>query len=44
LQIVDVAKVANIEATTPKLVKLLNSALHVFNESSESVTKKKGKK
>jgi hypothetical protein len=36
-QIVDVAKVANIEATTLNLVKLLNSALHVFNESSEHV-------
>ena len=42
-QIVDVAKVANIEATTLNLVKLLNSALHVFNESSEHVTKKKKK-
>ena len=36
-QIVDIAKVANVEATTPNLVKLLNSALHVFNESSEHV-------
>lgn len=36
--IVDVAKVPNIEATAPNLVKLLNSALHVFNESSESVS------
>ena len=36
-QIVDVAKVANTEATTLNLVKLLNSALHVFNESSEHV-------
>lgn len=42
-QIVDVAKVANIEATTLNLVKLLNSALHAFNESSEHVTKKKKK-
>lgn len=42
-QIVDVAKVANIEATTLNLVKLLNSALHVFNESSEHATKKKEK-
>jgi hypothetical protein len=43
LTFVDVAKVANIEATTLNLVKLLNSALHVFNESSEHVTKKKKK-
>ena len=42
-QIVDVAKVANIEATTLNLVKLLNSALHVFNKSSEHATKKKKK-
>lgn len=42
-QISDVAKVANIEATTPNLVKLLNSALHVLNESSEPVAKKKKK-
>jgi hypothetical protein len=42
-QTVDVAKVANIEAKTLNLVKLLNSALHVFNESSEHATKKKKK-